>query len=121
MIIYVFDRVENIVGKGENAGLVTSIFSFSHNVLKRLFSETHQKMSLCGNGLRFWPFVKEFSKFESHPIPICYALLICFLVMDFVHKMGAYQGFGHRAINPICCLTLSQTSPGFYVFAVHVF
>ena len=55
MIISVFDRVENIVGKGENAGikvLVTSIFSFSHNVFKRPLSQTHQKASLCGNGLK---------------------------------------------------------------------
>ena len=33
MIISVFDRVENIVGKGEIA--CTSNFSFSHNVFKR--------------------------------------------------------------------------------------
>ena len=31
-MIYVLDRIENIVGKGENA--VTSIFSFSNNVFK---------------------------------------------------------------------------------------
>ena len=36
MIISVFDKVENIVGKGEIA--CTSNFSFSHNVLKRLLS-----------------------------------------------------------------------------------
>ena len=39
MIISVFDGVENIVGKGENAGY--------HNVLKRLLSQTRQKLSLC--------------------------------------------------------------------------
>ena len=50
MIISVFDRVENIVGKGEIA--CTSNFSFSHNVFNRLLSQTHQKVSLCGNGLR---------------------------------------------------------------------
>ena len=44
---YVFDRVENIVGKREIA--CTSNFSFSHNVFKRLLSQTRQKMSLCGN------------------------------------------------------------------------
>ena len=49
MIISAPDRVENIVGKGEIAG--TSNFSFSHNVFKRLLSQTHQKVSLCGNGL----------------------------------------------------------------------
>ena len=31
--------------------LVSSIFSFPHNVLKKLLSQTCQKVSLCGNGL----------------------------------------------------------------------
>ena len=48
MMISVFDRVENIVGKGEIA--CTSNFSFSHNFFKRLLSQTSQKVSLCGNG-----------------------------------------------------------------------
>ena len=48
--------------------LVTSNFSFSHSVFKRLVSQGRQKVSLCENGL-----------------------------------------------------TLSQTSPGFYVFAEEVF
>ena len=50
MIISVFDRVENIVGKGEIA--CTSNFSFSHNVFKRLLSQRRQKVPLCGNGLK---------------------------------------------------------------------
>ena len=49
MIISVFDRVENIVGKGEIA--CTSNFSFFHNVFKRLVSQGRQKVPLCGNGL----------------------------------------------------------------------
>ena len=40
-------RVENIVGKAENAGyLVTSIFSFPHNVFKRLLSQGREKSGL---------------------------------------------------------------------------
>ena len=35
MIIFVFDRFENIVEKGENAG--------SHNVFKRLFTQGQLK------------------------------------------------------------------------------
>ena len=31
--------------------LATSNFSFSHSVVKRLVSQTRQKVSLCGNGL----------------------------------------------------------------------
>ena len=49
MTISVFDRVENIVGKGEIA--CTSNFSFSHNVFKMLLSQTCQKVSLRRNGL----------------------------------------------------------------------
>ena len=43
-------RVENTVGKVEKL-LVTSNFSFSHSVFKRLVSQGCQKVSLCGNGL----------------------------------------------------------------------
>ena len=43
MIIYVFDRVENIA--------CTSDFSFFHNVFKNFLSQTHQNVSLCGNEL----------------------------------------------------------------------
>ena len=50
VIMSVFDRVENIVGKGEIA--CTSNFSFSRNVFTRLLSQTRQKVSLCGNGFK---------------------------------------------------------------------
>ena len=49
MIISAFDRVENCVGKGEIA--CTSNFSFFQNSFKRLLSQRHQKVSLCGNEL----------------------------------------------------------------------
>ena len=46
MIISVFDRVENIVAKGEIA--CTSNFSFSHNVFKRhLFSDLSKGIIVC--------------------------------------------------------------------------
>ena len=68
MIISVFDRVENIVGKRRNCLYkqrrnclykqfliaCTSNFSFRHNVFKRLLSQTFQKVSLCGNGLKHY-------------------------------------------------------------------
>ena len=53
MIISVFDRVENIVGKGEIA--CTSNVSFSHIVFERLLSQTRQKVSLGGNGVNPFP------------------------------------------------------------------
>ena len=48
MIISVFDRVENIVGKEEIA--CTSNFSFSHNVFKRILFQT--------KGVIVWEWVK---------------------------------------------------------------
>ena len=35
----------------ENTVLIMSNFSFSHSVFKRLASQGHQKVLLCGNGL----------------------------------------------------------------------
>ena len=49
LTISVFDRVENIVGKGEIARV--SNFSFSHNVFKRLLFQPRKKVSFCGNML----------------------------------------------------------------------
>ena len=49
MKISVFDRVENIVGKGEIA--CTSNFSFAYIVFKGLLFQTRQKASLSRNGL----------------------------------------------------------------------
>ena len=52
MIISVFDREENIVGKGEIA--CTSNFSFSHNVFKRFLSQRTSK------GVTVWEWVNPF-------------------------------------------------------------
>ena len=72
MIISVFERVENIVGKGEIA--CTSNFFFSHNVFKRLLSQTRQKVSLCRNGLKD---IKYKEKFKSrHPIHLLPSLFM---------------------------------------------
>ena len=40
--------------------LVTSNFSFSHSVFKRLVSQGRQKVSLCGNGLKLLLFTYGF-------------------------------------------------------------
>ena len=53
MIISVFDRVENIVGKGEIA--CTSNFSFSHNVFKWPLSK----------GVIVWECVKQIRNFAT--------------------------------------------------------
>ena len=50
-MIFVYGRVKNIVGKRKKM-LVTSLFSFSHNVFKRLPFKTHKNQGLFGKGLR---------------------------------------------------------------------
>ena len=44
-------------GKKEKL-LVTSNFSFSHSVFKRVVSQGHQNVSLCGNGLTLHQMTK---------------------------------------------------------------
>ena len=57
MMISILDGVENIVGKGDNAGyqqkmLVTSIFPFSRNVVKMLLPQGCENLGICGKELR---------------------------------------------------------------------
>ena len=47
---FAFGWVENIVEKEKM--LVTSIFSFTHNVFKRLLFQGHEKLGLCGKELK---------------------------------------------------------------------
>ena len=49
MMIFVFDRIVNVVGKVKM--LATSIVSFSHNVFKSLITQGHLKSGLCGKKL----------------------------------------------------------------------
>ena len=60
-IISVFDRVENIVGKGENAGYQYFLF----------FPQCFQKASFqnSSTGVIVWEWVKESEKFC--PVPAC--------------------------------------------------
>ena len=52
MIISVFNRVENIVGKGENAG--RQHFLFFPQCFEKASFLKRQKVSLCGNGLTLY-------------------------------------------------------------------
>ena len=49
MMIYVFSRVENIVGRGENAGYLH--FLLLHKVFKSSLSQGCYKLLLCGKEL----------------------------------------------------------------------
>ena len=49
MMIFDFDRTESIREKEKM--LVTSIFSFSHNVFKRSLLQGCEKLGLCGKEL----------------------------------------------------------------------
>ena len=48
---------------GKEKLLVTSNFSFSHSVFKRLVSQGRQKVSLCGNGLNIFILHRLRNKF----------------------------------------------------------
>ena len=76
----------------------TSIFSFYHNVFKRFLSQGHSKSALCGKELNFVNKVVEniFGKGKNVAFSLC---SYCFQKL----------------------VTLSQTSPGFYVSAVQIF
>ena len=63
IMIYVFSRAENIVGKEKM--LVTSIFSFSYNVFKRPFPQECQKLGLYGKGLTLYTAKKILDWFKS--------------------------------------------------------
>ena len=93
MAISVFDRVENIVGKGEIAS--TSNFSFYHNVFKRLLFQTHQKVSLCGNGLT------KLKIFENDNLN---GLQMKISVFDWVENVGKGEnaGYQHFLLFPQC-------------------
>ena len=48
--------------------LVTSNFSFSHGVFKRLVSQGCQKVSLCGNGLTLYQLVHGYNESKRKPL-----------------------------------------------------
>ena len=52
------------MGKKEKL-LVMSSFSFSHSVFKRLVSQGRQKVSLCGNGLKWHTYSVEIERWTE--------------------------------------------------------
>ena len=58
----VFHRIENIVGKEENAGYQHFLL-FPLCFQKRLFPQVIQKSSLCGNGLKIRIFEEKTTAF----------------------------------------------------------
>ena len=69
MIISVFDKIENIMGKGENAGY--QHFILFPRCFQRLLSQTCQKVSLCGNTDFFITGQSEDSNKEAAPVQGC--------------------------------------------------
>ena len=65
--------------------LVTSNFSVSHSVFKRLIFQGHQMVSLCGNGLSTWAYIlknvislilKDFLNLKETQL-MCYIKMVC--------------------------------------------
>ena len=92
----VLDRLKNIVGQGENVGY--------QNVFKSLTVHGHQKSGLCGrvNKKTFKNVVEREKNLENSNF--CYTT--------------NWKGFQFRQLD---YLSLSKTSPGFYMSAVLVF
>ena len=67
MLKFVFKWVENIAGKGENAG-----FSFSHNVFKRILSQDRYDSGLYGKELTLYQTVRF-----RPDLPRMNALFVC--------------------------------------------
>ena len=117
--------------------LVTSNFSFSHSVFKRLFSQGRQKVSLCGNGLMgsFLTVLRTFL-FPSHWLlshttvfeTIVYGtpLLQAWLLPDLNTKPNNcvrenslwFSGYG---IGIWCTRSLVRILLGSYISAMHLF
>ena len=73
-----FDENSRKFSKWVENTVVTRNCSFSHSVFERLVSQTHQKVSLCGNGLSYrknpellgfpgFPFSSSMHNFLSMP------------------------------------------------------
>ena len=114
MIISVFDRVENIMGKGEIACI--SNFSFSHNVFKRLLSQTHQKVSLCWNGLKL--MLSNSLHWFLLTLPtllmniFIFSGLLCYVVRDLTRKKQVqvfYSQFSLHLYNEIAYMCNDKT------------
>ena len=101
----VLDRVENIVGKGEI--VCTSNFSFSHNVFKRLLSQTHQKVSLCGNVLMLFPTVFQLYRGGQCTYPCFPGVALTSTLHNFLSKpLAAFlhnhcRNSSERGMNPV--------------------
>ena len=65
-MISVFDTVENIVGKGENADY-QHFLHFSHNVFKRLVLQTSKKQELVWKRVKFCLVVMSDTKHHFVP------------------------------------------------------
>ena len=63
---FVLGRVENIAGKGKNAGY--QLFSFFHNAFNKHLSQGRYKSGLCGKGLNV--FYVAFVLLESTALVI---------------------------------------------------
>ena len=82
MITSVFDSEENIVEKGENAGyqhflLVTSIFSFIHNLFKSFHYFGLLRSYMCDKGLNFSDVKKKKISEELVNHPYIRSLCCC--------------------------------------------
>ena len=107
--------------------LVTSNFSFFHSVFNRLLLQTLNNQGLFGKGLRKLDrndaAMALFRDCSKNFIPIKNVVAIAVeTIKEFSSSKPLSQGLPNVPnFTYLLILTLSQTSPGFYVSAVEVF
>ena len=112
----------------KNKMLIIIIFSFSHNVFKRLFLWYHLFLAQLQN---FWRvhigsihLMTNFRAFGDEKINMVQMILSIFESIQKIDGKGEnyYQPFSKQALVFTCLQYKSfQTSPGFYMSAVQVF
>ena len=97
MMIFVFDKFETLWEKVKM--LVTCIFSFSHNVFKRLFTQGRQKSGLYG---------KELKAFADHNVIVAKKIISVF---DRIEAMCEKEKILVTSIFPLFPQCFHKASP----------
>ena len=84
--------------------LITSNFSFSHSVFKRLIFQGHQKVSLRGNGLTLHKFLdlSKLNAFAEDKIKVTQYLKFVLESIENIVERGEYAGYQHFLLFPQC-------------------
>ena len=100
----------NHCGEKENL-LVTSNFSFSHSIFKRLLFQRHQKVSLCGNGLTSWrekTLAEQFWKKRENASFVAWE--------SFVNTVGQEENTDNQHFSLLECFSIRDRNHYFTLY-----